>query len=382
VHRRFLHGVFILLVTLVAAVPTRGGIYNSADTDAEFKLDHSFDEFSITLGRVGAIGVLDSDPSFDVSFNTPLRRRYFLCEALAGKNPPRDLTLEQEVDYSAVLIRRKSPEAVPYLEQVTRRHPDNLLLQSHLAMAYWNSPGREGRAKEVQRQLLTKRNWPELFQEMEPEQREFLGKFGWSEHPTDFYRRVEGYLLKLMELRSKEPAGQPFQAVDAIFEGGTPPTPIKFVNDKGVFEPGKVSATELKKLPKDAREIVQQLLLWLPDDLRLYWLLGEVYNAEGTKAGTAAAQKIFDQLVFKANLRAPDLRDRRQQLREYVVEHDKKLDVPGMENMLAENEKKNSLPQTPLLPATPQTIAVTFASGFVVGLFALWQLQELRRRRR
>ena len=378
-HRRFLHGVFILLAALTAGVSARAGIYNSAETD-DIKLDHSFDEFAITLGRVEAIGVLDSDPSFDPRFDTPLRKRYFLWEALAGKSPPRDLTPEQEVDYTAVLIRRKSPEAVPYLEQVTRRHPDNPLLQSHLAQAYWNSPGREGRAKEVLRQLLTKKNWPELFEQMEPEQRDFFSKFGWSEHPTDFYRRVEGYLLKLMELRSKEPAGQPYQSVDAIFEGGTPPTPIKFVNDKGVFEPG-MSSAELKKLPRDAREIVQQLLLWLPDDLRLYWLLGEIYNAEGTKAGTAAAQKIFDQLVYKANLRADDLRDRRQKLREYVVEQDKAVKGDkDIEVILKEEEKK--LPPPPLLPATPQTIAVTFASGFVVGLFALWQLQELRRRRR
>jgi hypothetical protein len=248
---------------------------------------------------------------------------------------------------------------------------------------------------EVLRQLLTKRNWPELFNQMEPAQREFFSKFGWSEHPTDFYRRVEGYLLKVMELRSKEPTGQPFRSVDAIFEGGTPPTPVKFVGDTGVFEPGSMSATELKKLPRDAREIVQQLLLWLPDDLRLYWLLGEIYNAEaakvradGTKASAeakkaaaAAAYKIFDQLVYKANLRADDLRDRRQKLREYVVENDKGVDMKGMEQIVTDQEKKAQV-QTPLLPMTPQTIAVTFASGFAVGLFALWQFQELRRRRR
>jgi hypothetical protein len=376
VHRRYLHGILIVGV-LLAAVTARAGIYNTAETD-EIKLDASFAKFRATLKEVQSIGLAKVD------FDVPIRKRYLLWETLAGKSPPRDLTPEQEIDYSAVLVRRKSPEAVPYLEQLTRRHPDNLLLQSHLAQAYWNTLGNQERAIDVLHRLLNKRNWPEQFADMQQEQKDVFLKLGWSEHPTDFYRRAEGYLLKLMILRSKEPPSSSFEAVDAIFEGGDPPTPIRFVNDDGKFEPGKLASAERKKLPKDARDIVQQLLLWLPEDLRLYWLLGEIYNAEGKESGILAADSIFNELVVNFQQRAQDLRDRRTQLREYAREHDKmNIDEKGMNNILAENENKNPPPPpAQILPMTPQSIAVTFASGFVVGLFALWQFQELRRRRR
>ncbi|HEX3315654.1 MAG TPA: hypothetical protein VHR72_12215 [Gemmataceae bacterium] len=376
-HRRFLHGILLLFVVLATGALARAGIYNTAE-EVDIRLDASFDKFRYTLKMVEMIGF---PRSAKLDFAPPIRKRYLLWEALAGKSPPRDLTIEDEIDYTAVLLRRKSPDAVPYLELATRHHPDNILLQSHLAQAYWASPGNEARAVDVMNRLLNKRSWPELFQDMNQEQKDELVKLGWSDHPTDFYRRVEGYLLRLMRLRSKEPAGQPFQTVDALFEGGDPPTPIRFVNDQGKFEPGKVSKAELMKLPANARDIVQQLLLWLPEDRRLYWLLGEIYNADGTKEGMIAADRIFDELVFTFNLRAPDLRERRQQMREHVKTFDEKkqVDIGQMEKNLDRNEKKNP---PPLLPMTPQTIAVTFASGFVVGLFALWQFQELRRRRR
>jgi hypothetical protein len=378
VHRRFLHGILILCVALAVTAVARAGIYNTAEED-DIRLDPSFAKFRTTLKDVEMIGF---PASAKLEFVSAIRKRYLLWEALAGKSPPRDLSIEDEIDYTAVLLRRKSPEAVPYLEQVTRRHPENILLQSHLAQAYWSVPGNESRAIDVLNRLLSKRTWPELFQDMDQDQREMLVKIGWSDHPTDFYRRVEGYLLKLMRLRSKEPAGQPFQAVDAIFDGGTPSTPIRFVNDKGEFEPGKVSLAEKKKLPANARDIVQQLLLWMPEDRRLYWLLGEIYNTEGTKDGMIAASSIFDELVFTFNQRAPDLRERRQQLRDHVKQfNDKGMAVDDFEKALKKVETTET-PPTPLLAMTSQSIAVTFASGFVVGLFALWQFQELRRRRR
>jgi len=59
------------------------------------------------------------------------------------------------------------------------------------------------------------------------------------------------------------------------------PSPVRFVNDAGNYEPGRLAATERAKLPPDAIPIVQQLLLWFPTDNRLYWLLAELYAANG-----------------------------------------------------------------------------------------------------
>ena len=60
-----------------------------------------------------------------------------------------------------------------------------------------------------------------------------------------------------------------------------PRQPIRFVNDQGRYEPGVLSQTERAKLPPDARAVAQQLLLWFPHDTRLYWLLAELYAADG-----------------------------------------------------------------------------------------------------
>jgi len=58
-----------------------------------------------------------------------------------------------------------------------------------------------------------------------------------------------------------------------------PKTPVRFVNDAGVYQPSHLAAAEQAKLPADAIAIVQQLLLWFPGETRLYWLLAELYAA-------------------------------------------------------------------------------------------------------
>jgi hypothetical protein len=62
-------------------------------------------------------------------------------------------------------------------------------------------------------------------------------------------------------------------------ERGKSQSPVRFVNDAGVYEPGVLASAERDKLPPDALAIVQQLLLWFPLDTRLYWLLAELYAA-------------------------------------------------------------------------------------------------------
>ena len=97
---------------------------------------------------------------------------------------------------------------------------------------------------------------------------------GWNEARFKLYRRAETYLLKLIRLRSRErpPAfGRPSPLgsdVEPLFEGGTPPTRVHFVGDSGKYEAGSIARAEKAKLPPDAVEIVEQLLIWLPHDER------------------------------------------------------------------------------------------------------------------
>jgi hypothetical protein len=83
--------------------------------------------------------------------------------------------------------------------------------------------------------------------------------------------------LRLAETGAKKPAHET-ELPDRIFD-------VNFVNDAGQYEPGKLAAAEKAKLPggdfPEAIATVQQLVLWFPFDVRLYWLLGELYAAQG-----------------------------------------------------------------------------------------------------
>lgn len=76
---------------------------------------------------------------------------------------------------------------------------------------------------------------------------------------------------------------------------GEPRAAVRFVNEKGEYQPGVIAAAEKAKLPPDAIAVVQQLLLWMPTDTRLYWLLGELYAASGD---VVVASQILDDCTW------------------------------------------------------------------------------------
>src|SRR5205823_2501563 len=104
--------------------------------------------------------------------------------------------------------------------------------------------------------------WPEDWGKLSDPQREFLARIGWNEGPFLLYRKCDTYYAKLLYLRRREMIRkeQP-EAVDAIFDGGEKPSPIRFVDEKGEFAAGKLARAESAKLPRDALAIVQQLVV-------------------------------------------------------------------------------------------------------------------------
>jgi hypothetical protein len=126
---------------------------------------------------------------------------------------------------------------------------------------------------------------------------------------------------------------------------------------------------------------VQRLVVWLPDDLRLYWLLGELYNVEGGKRGIAAAYQIFTDLQVFVDLSrdaaiSDDVKNRLKErigvlttaLEGYQRQED--ADISG----------KIAPPDGATFPFDWRTIVVSFAMGFLLALFASWQIREIRRR--
>ncbi len=139
-------------------------------------------------------------------------------------------------------------------------------------------------------------------------------------------RLEEQYHLGFLFARSRQTKTVGLDAsenVDPIFPYVKPPKgnadPVKFIGESGKYEPGQIAPTEKAKLPPDAIAIVQQLLMWYPKDDRLFWLLGELYNANGE---VDIAFDIFDRLTNAVGYTPPILREHRSILARYLDEKD------------------------------------------------------------
>jgi hypothetical protein len=178
-----------------------------------------------------------------------------------------------------------------------------------------------------------------------------------------------GALRKLMMARMKEASGaKPPPEVELPDEiwGQL----LNFVNDAGQYEPGKLAAAEKAKLPggdfPEAIATVQQLVLWFPFDVRLYWLLGELYAAHGD---VQAAKKILDECAESGRY---SNRKVLMQHREVVTKVAKEKGDSAQEGPL--------LAPTPPPPENPPPAPVPFSLGAVwiyfgvVGAIALFAL--------
>jgi hypothetical protein len=126
----------------------------------------------------------------------------------------------------------------------------------------------------------------------------------WTKEQRDWIKKLdEDYVLHYYHIRRTEkdnrgkaaPEDEEPTSLFPLPQRGASTEPVRFVNDAGQYEPGKLAAAEQAKLPPDAIAIVQQLLLWFPTDTRLYWLLGELYAANGE---LDSAQKILDECAW------------------------------------------------------------------------------------
>ena len=151
--------------------------------------------------------------------------------------------------------------------------------------------------------------------ERRPPRRRLSAEFGRLTKPQlAWLKRVErDYYLPLLAHRADEArtgrGSRPPEDVDASVPAGAPPRrptdPVRFEEPTGEYKPGSMPEAERKKLPPDALAIVQQLVLWHPQDARLYWLLGELYNADGD---VETAARIMDECTYVMGYRSPVLR--------------------------------------------------------------------------
>jgi tetratricopeptide (TPR) repeat protein len=107
--------------------------------------------------------------------------------------------------------------------------------------------------------------------------------------------------LKLVRGRLRSKTGE----LDDLFG-------IRYVGDKGFYEPGKLASAEKKKLPARAVAITQQLALWLPADGPLLWQLAELANAHGDLRNAAA---MMEGCVVQFGMQNATLREHRRLVR-------------------------------------------------------------------
>ena len=265
----------------------------------------------------------------------------------------RSASVNDLVSLGAEYVRLgQTGEAVDVLTRATALDRRNFMAYANLGSAH-QLEGRWPRAIDALQQA--KENWPSQFH-------------GWTTAQLAWFRRVEEYHLKLVRLRAREafgrsnpPAGAG-ESLDDVFG-------VRFIGANGEFQAGRMSPEEKKKLPSDAVGIVQQLLLWFPADSRLYWLLGELLNAQGD---ISSAATVFDECVWTRRYDPPLLRSHRQ-----IIQQANAAQAP----MLGALE-----PSAPDPPAGWRLdVRLMFMGGaagvILVGVLAYLQLREFKKRR-
>jgi hypothetical protein len=254
------------LVLVLRAPPARAGLYLSSENYAE--LPAQWRGFLLDQRTLRNIAV---EPKAGGDENPA--RTFYLQEAAKLENKGR-LSADEKADLGALYVRLGAAgKAVELLRTAQREHPNHFFIAANLGAA-WQMQGSLAQSADALREAV----------------RLAPGK----------YQAAERLHLKLVEQRLRAPrAGQ--AALDDLFG-------VRFGS-----EPGKIEDAERKKLPARAAALVQQLALWLPADGPLLWQLAELANAHGDIRSAAA---MLDGCVVQFGMSHPELRRRRQSLRE------------------------------------------------------------------
>jgi tetratricopeptide (TPR) repeat protein len=395
---------------LMSTCPLRAGVYSTEDTDPwpplrsfrqlqVVKAELGFDQFHLLLsdvrgaavelpnrlGRVLFLVTAEMQPQGDflpgrlvLSLQEALPHltretlgsRYLKRAAeLEAKEKNGGWTTEDRINLGFYYIRLVQPsKAIRVLTPAASQDKPHFLALANLATAY-ELAGVMDRAISYRQLALSA--WPRQWE-------------GWKTGQLYWYRRAEKYHLTLLKLRAREAPGQEPDRVDALFPG------VRFTGPDGSYAPGPISPDQWAELPDDALPIVYQLVLWRPLDDRLYWLFGELLNAQGD---VESATRVLRELVTKyAQLQqsAPiELRRHANVLKNTP----KTADV-----LLEEKPVQSGGTQTPSVTAAgPEAgtatnaqagwlpdwrqVVVGFVAGVLLTLLGVWQLRESRRRR-
>lgn len=295
----------LLILLGLATCAHGGGIYSPDESSFVVEVDattgqakpFAYSNFRAIMGTIQAV----DNPA-------GAKRAEYLARIDDRKSRLTTLDAEQFAGLSADLLRmRRSEEAINLLHPASRdRRKAGFVVWSHLTRAHL-ARNELNEAVEAQTTAVFDYPFPKTF-----------GKLGAAE--LTWLRKVEkDYFLPLLRARRVEGTSSNVRdTLDPLFrypptEKGKPGLAIDFVAEDGQYKLDGIAEAAKAALPDDALAVVQQLLLWMPDDSRLMWLLGELYHAKGD-IETAAV--IFDECVREPrNYSSPVLMEHRQLLR-------------------------------------------------------------------
>jgi tetratricopeptide (TPR) repeat protein len=405
--RRVAVGIAVLALFHAWTQSASAGVYSNVEPAFPLndKLFRQFQELSLIPLR--QIGGPEAKQSWQKCYK-------FAGQALEQlKTMPQAFTVEDRLNIGTCLIRMlKFEDAILVLEETSRQDPSNFLVVSTLGTAYMLAGKNELAAGRLGIAMMY---WRKPYAELSQSQQEFLAEnMEWKgDHPYGWYARCEQIQYRLAKLRRRELGNiKPLNFNDSLTkldalsllvqEPGKDFQPVQFVGPSGKFEPGKIAAAEKAKLPPDAIAVVQQLLIWMPQDLRLYWLLGELMNADGDVDN---AEIVFGEMLAKfAVIKAgkfndpspkkwqglflekfPEVGQRLQALREYLKNRKAPEDVKDADSKKPAQDPGKKPAGTDEPSVAPLKIAwqtlVGFGAGMLVAFFATWQFREIKRRR-
>jgi hypothetical protein len=267
----------VVLAVLVSVLPARAGIYSpnepflfETDSDGFAKPIQFAGGFNLIRSELREVAILPQNPS------DPLRegRKKALDQVkqLEAKGVG-NLSNDEFSILTTGLIRLNDDRAATNVLQ-PRAARGGFMVYMHMARA---RAGQGDWQDAVERERIALSEFPTSYERLTKPQLTWLKKV-----ERDYY-------LPFLSRRAQEASrGRTFSRIeepDELFPTIPAPrkseNPVHFVGLEGTYVAGTIADVERKKLPPDAIAIIQQLVLWHPFDGRLYWLLGELYNADG-----------------------------------------------------------------------------------------------------
>jgi hypothetical protein len=277
-----------------------------------FLMDHRL------LRNIGLKPKIESEES-------PLRARYRQeMEALSKRGVKDPLSADDLADLGALHVRLGDiDKAINVLQAAQRKHPNHFALAANLGTA-WQRFGEYRQAAAALEQAV----------KLAP------GKL----------QPFEEAHLKLVRTRQRNQPGD----LDELFG-------VRYISDKGVYEAGKFSEAEKKKLPAKSVAVAQQLALWLPADGPLLWQLAELANAHGDFKTAAAMMEgcvvtfgMSNSLLRKHRQVLKDAADKLPQAKLGAEDH--KEQHPGSIKFLSRRALTAMIDAAPLPPIDPKGV--------------------------